>query len=186
MTLSAVRPQLLLEEFLAMPETKPASEYNDGKVWQKPMPQGKHSCLQVELCKAVNQVGQPGKIAYAFSELRCTFGGRSFVPDISVFRWNRIPRDELGEVDNHFLTYPDWAIEILSPDQSATKVLDKLLHCSEQGTELGWILDAREKTILTVDSSQRLQIFRGDTIVPLLPELELHLTTAQILGWLVL
>jgi Uma2 family endonuclease len=38
MTSSAVRPRLMLEEFLAMPETEPASEYNDGKIWQKPMP----------------------------------------------------------------------------------------------------------------------------------------------------
>jgi Uma2 family endonuclease len=25
------------------------------------------------------------------TELRCTFGGRSIVPDISVFEWSRIP-----------------------------------------------------------------------------------------------
>ena len=34
-----------LEEFLQLPETKPASEYIDGKIYQKPMPQGKHSTL---------------------------------------------------------------------------------------------------------------------------------------------
>lgn len=30
-----------LEEFLKLPETKPASEYIDGQILQKPMPQGK-------------------------------------------------------------------------------------------------------------------------------------------------
>jgi hypothetical protein len=34
---------LTLEDFLALPETKPASEFIDGKIIQKPMPQGKHS-----------------------------------------------------------------------------------------------------------------------------------------------
>lgn len=38
---------LSLEEFLALPETKPASEYIDGQIYQKPMPQGKHSKLQI-------------------------------------------------------------------------------------------------------------------------------------------
>ncbi len=38
--------QITLEEFLKLPETKPASEYISGQVIQKPMPQGHHSnCL---------------------------------------------------------------------------------------------------------------------------------------------
>ncbi len=32
-----------LEEFLQLPETKPASEFIDGKIIQKPIPQGEHS-----------------------------------------------------------------------------------------------------------------------------------------------
>ncbi len=40
---------LTLEEFLALPETKPASEYFDGRISQKPMPQGKHSTVQRDL-----------------------------------------------------------------------------------------------------------------------------------------
>jgi Uma2 family endonuclease len=186
MTLSAVRPRLLLEEFLAMPETKPASEYNDGKISQKPMPQGEHSRLQTKMCESLNAVGEATQIALAFSELRCTFGGRSIVPDVSVFRWHRIPRKESGRVENRFLIHPDWAIEILSPDQSVSKVLDNLLHCSNHGTELGWLLMPEDETILVVDASQRLQILQAEAIVPTLPELELNLTAAQIFGWLVL
>jgi Uma2 family endonuclease len=40
---------LTLLEFLELPETKPASEYIDGAIIQKPVPQGKHSILQREL-----------------------------------------------------------------------------------------------------------------------------------------
>jgi Uma2 family endonuclease len=39
-----VKP-ITLEEFLKRPETKPASEYTDGQVGQKPIPQGEHSLL---------------------------------------------------------------------------------------------------------------------------------------------
>ena len=38
---------ITLEDFLAQPETKPASEYLDGKISQKPMPQGEHSRILV-------------------------------------------------------------------------------------------------------------------------------------------
>lgn len=88
---------ITLEEFLKLPETKTASEYIDGQIIQKPMPQGKHSKLQGKLVTAINQVVEGRKVALAFPELRCTFGGRSIVPDIAVFAWERIPIDETGE-----------------------------------------------------------------------------------------
>jgi Uma2 family endonuclease len=34
-----------LEEFLQLPETKPASEYINGQIIQKPMLQGQHSTI---------------------------------------------------------------------------------------------------------------------------------------------
>lgn len=104
---------ITLAEFLQLLETKPASEYIDGQVIQKPMPQGKHSVIQGELVPASNGIVKPKRIAHAFPELRCTFGGRSTVPDVAVFRWNRIPRDENGEVANTFPAAPDWMVEIL-------------------------------------------------------------------------
>ena len=94
---------LTLAEFLQLPETKPASEYLDGQIWQKPMPQGKQSVIQGELVAAINAVVKPSRVARAFPELRCTFGECSTVPDIAVFRWERIPREATGEVANTFL-----------------------------------------------------------------------------------
>ncbi len=61
---------LTLEEFLKLPETEPASEYVDGQIIQKPMPQGEHSTIQGELIIAINAVVKPKKVARAFPELR--------------------------------------------------------------------------------------------------------------------
>ena len=47
--ISPVKPKLTLEDFLSLPETKPYSEYVDGKVEQKPMPQGEHNVIQTFL-----------------------------------------------------------------------------------------------------------------------------------------
>ncbi|MGL5796179.1 MAG: Uma2 family endonuclease, partial [Waterburya sp.] len=68
---------ITLEEFLKLPETKPASEYIDGQIIQKPMPQGKHSVIQRELTLAIDSQLKSSKTARAFPELRCIFGGRS-------------------------------------------------------------------------------------------------------------
>ena len=175
---------LTLEEFLARPETKPASEFVNGRAIQKPMPQGEHSTLQSELCDRVNQVAKTQEIAYAFPELCCTFGGESIVPDVAVFRWDRIPRQASGRVANRFELHPDWAIEILSPGQSQTKVLGHLLHCSQHGTELGWLLDSEENTILIVLPEQRVQLLKGSQALPTLAELTLELTVEQVFSWL--
>lgn len=173
-----------LEQFLQRPETKPASEFFQGEVIQKPMPQGEHSTLQGELCDRINQVAKSEKIAYAFPELRCVFGGNAIVPDVAVFRWARIPRQPSGRVANRFDLHPDWAIEILSPEQSQTKVLEKLLFCSQQGTEIGWLIDPDVESILTVSADQRVQILSGDRPLPILSEIPLSLTVEQIFSWL--
>ena len=136
-----------LEEFLKLPETEPASEYIDGRIIQKPIPQGEHSVIQTELAPAINFVVKSKQIARAFSELRCTFGGHSIVPDISVFLWGRIPRKENGGVANIFSIAPDWTIEILSPDQSQTKVTKNILHCLKHGTQMGWLIDPEEQSV---------------------------------------
>jgi Uma2 family endonuclease len=177
---------ITLEEFLQLPETKPASEYINGKISQKPMPQGEHSRLQGKLVATINEVAEAPKIALAFPELRCVFGGAAIVPDIAVFRWERIPREPSGRIANRFESYPDWAIEILSPDQSQAKVLQKLLHCSQNGTELGWLLFPEEANILTIFSDQKIEMFSGTNPLPILSNIDLSLTVEQVFSWLTL
>lgn len=180
-----IQSKLSLEAFLELPETTPASEFIHGEVTQKIMPQGEHSRLQFKLCEAINTVAEGARIAFAFPELRCTFGGASIVPDVSVFRWNRIPRQASGRVANRFTLHPDWAIEILSPEQSSSKVLNNLLHCSRHGTELGWLISPQEETILGIFPGQRVEFFAGIDFLPVLAGISLELTVEQVLNWLV-
>lgn len=136
---------LTLADFLAIPETKPASEFIDGEIIQKPMAKGKHRIVQRELTFTIDRPLTEQEIARAFPELRCSFGDRSFVPDISVFKTDRIPRDPNGTVANDFEIAPDWTIEILSPDQRHTKVIKNIVHCLQHGTILGWLIDPEER-----------------------------------------
>jgi Uma2 family endonuclease len=53
MVQTSIKP-ITLEEFLNLPETKPANEYMDGQIIQKPMPKGRHSILQSEFVAVVN------------------------------------------------------------------------------------------------------------------------------------
>lgn len=180
----AIAPKTTLEEFLQLPETKPAGEFINGEITQKPMPQGEHSRLQSKISTAINEVAEASKTAYAFPELRCTFGGNSIVPDISVYRWDRIPLKSSGRVANRFEIPPDWVIEILSPDQSQTKVLSKVLHCIQQGSELGWLIDPEENSVIAVYPGQRVELLSGDARLPVIDGINLELTVEDVFSWL--
>ena len=178
-------PALTLEEFLKLSETKPASEYLNGEIYQKPMPQGKHSLLQTRLATAINQVGEPPKLAYAFTELRCTFAGRSIVPDIVVFEWQNIPLDGDGTIANRIERAPDWIIEILSPEQSANQVIRKIIFSLQNGTKLGYLIDCEDKSITVFLPNSLPEIKEKQDILPMLDVLQSwQLKAEDIFNWL--
>jgi Uma2 family endonuclease len=186
MTLSIQPTSVLsLDEFLKLPETKPASEYFDGEICQKPMPQGKHSRLQTCLSTSINQVGEPQKLALALTELRCTFANKSIVPDIAVFEWQRIPLDEKGRIANKFEIAPDWIIEILSPEQSANKVIRKIIFCLKNGTKLGYLIDSDDESITVFQPNQLPEVKEKQDVLPVLDVLNnWQLTVEDVFNWL--
>jgi len=180
------QPKLSLEEFLKLPGTKPASEYVNGSISQKPMPQGEHSRLQTSLSTAINQVEEQKKIALALTELRCTFGGSSVVPDIAVFEWQRIPLLANGRIANKFNIHPDWTIEILSPDQSASRVIKKITFCIKQGTKLGWFIDPQDESVAVFQPNQLPEVKEKQDILPVLNLLsDWQISVADIFSWLI-
>jgi len=176
---------LTLEDFLQLPETKPASEYIDGVIVQKPMPQGKHSVLQGEIVSNFNGALKPGKVAYSFPELRCTFGGRLIVPDVAVLLWANIPLDSAGEVANEISQAPDWVIEVLSPQQSPTKVVKNIKHCLKHGAKLGWLIDPAEQTVFVYFPDHRVLVFdSAEEQLPMPEFAAIEITVGKLFGWL--
>jgi Uma2 family endonuclease len=175
-----------LTEFLDFPETEPASEFIDGQISRKPMPQGKHSTIQKKLIFKIDLALSDQGIAQAFPELRCTFGDRSLVPDVSVFRTERIPKDQNDEIANVFTIAPDWVIEILSPDQSSTKVTKKILHCLQYGAEIGWLIDPAEQSILVYRVGQQVAVIDLPNQILTVPDFatSIKLTLGEVFTWL--
>jgi Uma2 family endonuclease len=182
MTASSMQT-LTLEDFLRLPsvEDSPAWEYVNGGAIQKPMPKTRHSLLQKRL---LNVIDESSNAYTALPELRCTFGGRSIVPDVAVIAWNRIQINELGEPEDDFTEAPDWTIEILSPDQNATRVIDNILHCLKQGCRLGWMLDPDDYSILILAPQQEPQVVRGNHPVIVIEAIDLEVTVEEIFSWL--
>jgi Uma2 family endonuclease len=154
-----------LEEFLDLPEEEPALEFEDGEVIQKVSPKGKHSALQLGVADQINAQIRAKKIGRAFPELRASFADLSRVPDVSVYRWDRIARDESGEVANDFLEPPDIAIEIISPGQSPTRLFHRCLTFIRAGVRAAVLINPPDQSILVLRNGQLDQLLRrGDTL----------------------
>lgn len=162
---------LSLDSFLSLThiEESPAWEWMNGHATQKPMPTLYHSILQKRLVAIVDAAGS---VYEAFPELRCVLLDQSIVPDVAV-----VQRDRLPTGNTPLQGAPDWIIEILSPDQNMTKLIEKIQFCLQGGARLGWLVDPKEQVILVFWTDRPMQLCRA-TLDPLptLPDLALTLT----------
>ncbi len=157
--------RLTLEEFLKLPEEEPALEFAGGEVSQKVSPKGRHSALQAELVERFNRAGRAEKLARAFTELRATFGGRSYVPDVSVYRWGRIPLDEAGRVADDFFDPPDIAVEIVSPEQSVNAQVRRCLWFVANGVGAALLVDPADESVLLFRPGPTPQPLHGPELI---------------------
>lgn len=171
---------LTLTNFLALPETTPANNFVDGKIVQKSIPTGKHSCLQLKLCNTINSVTETAKIAYAFPELRCSFGTRSIVPDIAVFYWPNIVLDADGEPLDNVTRPPDWTIEILSPDQASNRVVNNIVYCLQHGCSLGWLVDPADRSVAIYRPNNLPTFNEGDAALTVPEDIDVAITATQL------
>ena len=144
-----VGKMITLEEFLRMPEIdeRPYLEFIDGRIEAKMSPQKKHGLLKKRLMTHIDAYSEPRELGEAFPELRCTFAGRSIIPDVVFLLDEHIETDEDGEVLDPTLRPPDIHIEIVSPDQSVRKCREKLAFSTANGCPLGWLIDPIRKTV---------------------------------------
>ena len=155
--------KLTLEQFLAMPETEPASEYACGEVVQKPMLTRKHSFVQTYLVRLLDEFLEGTGLRRVGTEWRCIFGPpgeeRALVPDLIY-----VSREHLTDEDYHHGA-PDLAIEVLSPGQSAGDFAERVQFYLLNGTRMLWVFDPAQQvvTVYAPDRNPR-RLNAGDVL----------------------
>lgn len=129
--MAPVEQLISVEEYLAR-ETKPASEYEDGVVWQKPMASWKHGVIQQSTCQLINL----GRFSLkAASEINCRIReGKYLVPDVIAQR-----RDAIQ--DPYPIEPVALCVEILSPGDLMSETIAKCEAYHGWGVPMTWILD---------------------------------------------
>jgi Uma2 family endonuclease len=180
-----IREGMTLEEFLELPEDKPYLEYIDGRIEAKVSWQMRQSLLVSRFVEHLNRWAEPARLGLALPILRCTFAGRSIIPDVVFLLREHIEIDEKGRPVDVTPWPPDVHVEIISPEQSVKKAREKLDHSTSNGCSLGWLIDSEEKAIDEFRPGQPAVRMAADGILegePVLPGY--RLPVAEVFGWL--
>jgi Uma2 family endonuclease len=161
--MATTRTGLTLEQFLAIEETKPYSEYARGEVYQKPMPDGPHSAIQLFLGVLLYPFLAGTGLGRVFTELRCVFGPpgleRAYVPDVAYVSVAKLP------IPRHLHAAPDLVAEVLSADQHMAQFVDKIQFYLLYGVRMVWVIDAETRTVAVQAPGKEPRILgSGDTL----------------------
>jgi len=139
----AVAARVSLEEFLAMPETKPHRELIDGVVIRKSAANDNHGALVAELIAELTIYLRRTREAVVRTEVRHLgrAEGRVYLPDVSVTVRGRAATDRGVRARGPIEVTPDFAIEVLSPDDPAGRVLERADFYMRSGVRLLWVVD---------------------------------------------
>jgi Uma2 family endonuclease len=170
---------MTLAEFLQQPEVKPARELRHGRVSQKVSPSGPHGSIQLWFGHRIEGFLESTQAGRAFTETRLLLGEETYVPDLVMYRWDRIPEDEYGNLPTYFQTPPDLVVEIISPGQTLSKQLERCRELIEHGVAVTVLVHPGQQAVYLVrPGGQAGPLHAGDTIdlTDIVPGFQLPIT----------
>jgi Uma2 family endonuclease len=179
-----VREGMTLKEFLELPDDSHL-EYINGRIEAKVAPQKRHTEIEAEMRNCLNAFAAPRKLGRAYVELRCTFAGRSIIPDVAFLLKEHIEIDERGRPRDDTPWAPDLHVEVISPRQGLRKAREKLKHSTSNGCPLGWLIDPDQETVHVYRPGRRAERMPSDGVLegePVLPGF--RLPVADVFRWL--
>src|SRR5579885_2184615 len=136
----AVEPRLLTaEEFYRLPDDGMLVELVDGEVRRQMPPGSEHGRAMTAIAAHLFAFASDHPSIEVFSEtgfLLRRDPDRVLAPDIAVVRAERIPPE--GIPKTYFPGAPDLAVEIVSPNDTASEVLEKIADWFEGGAPAVW------------------------------------------------
>ena len=140
----ASRPAATEADLLRMPSDGWKYELVDGEIRMSPAG-ARHGQVSVRLLLRLGSFVEHGRLGYLFDSstgFRLP-GGNVRLPDVTFvargrFTGERVP-EGFGDV------VPDLAVEVLSPDDRARDVLDKVGEYLQAGVRLVWVIDPKRE-----------------------------------------
>ena len=151
--MAAAKTLITPEEYLAMSFDEREPEYVRGELVYKPMPDYAHSAVQA-LLTTLLMMSLRSLRYRVLTELRTQLAEDNFrLPDIAVYG----PDQAAEPVPSH---PPLVAIEIISKDESYTRMLQKLEDYQAWGVPNIWTVDPRRRklSVFTADALKNVEV----------------------------
>jgi len=166
--------KLTAKEVFELPQNDQKTELVKGELKKMPPTGGKHGIIASRLDRYIGTFVEEHSLGhvcaaetgFVLSEASDTVRA----PDVSFISQDRIPADGIPE--EYWELAPDLAVEVLSPSDRASKVLEKVAEYLESGTKMVWVVDSRTKTVTVYRSFDNIQILTeedeidGGDVVP--------------------
>ena len=139
---------MTLDEFLAMPETEPYSEFICGRVVQKWGNTPAAGMIAVEIGSQLGEFVDRNEMGWPMvSPLHVHRGeSRAYLPTVAFVLKEHLP-DRQTRADGHLEGVPDIAIEIICPHEPIGSPAEKLTFYMRNNTPLVWIIDPIDRTL---------------------------------------
>jgi Uma2 family endonuclease len=155
------------DEYLAYPLSDGKAELVRGELRVTPPAGGPHGTAAINIVLPLGShvklhgLGRVFADGVGYELLRLPHTVR--VPDASFVRAGRLPEAGIGR--GLLKLAPDFAIEVLSPSETASELGEKLDDYLISGTSLVWVIDPARRTVMIVTSEAPVRWLRGgDTL----------------------
>jgi len=168
----ATHTAIPLEEYLRT-YYDPDMEYVDGQLVERHVGEYFHGLLQLLLGSELRLRARERRFR-AFAETRVKINDRPRyrIPDLSVMP---LPHEVTS-----VLTQPHLVIEIVSPDDEASELLQKIADYAEAGIPYVWIVDPYKRTVMEAGQGTVRPVESLHTSTPLVGEIDFNELFAQL------
>ena len=142
----------------------------------KPMPSLKHARIQKRLVRQLEDFLQSQYEVLA--EISLSIAENKVIPDVAVFAAGDLP-DSLGPDYTAVAVVPRTAIEILSPTQVISELLDKAARYFAAGVQSYWLVVPELRAVAVYSAPRQYKYFyNGDTLLD--PATGAEITVSQL------
>jgi Uma2 family endonuclease len=164
----ATKPLVSADEYLRMSFEGPDREYLDGEVVERNVGEKDHSKIQKRLIGAILRLEESRRL-FGFPELRLKLGPQRYrIPDVCIFA-EAEPDEPVPSI------CPLAVIEIVSPDDRLTDVVQKLEEYYNWGVRHVWLADPTARKLFAYSGVmlQQVPAFR-------IPEYDLDIPASEL------
>lgn len=153
----AEKVKMTLAEFLE--QDVEGYEYVNGELVPMASPSREHGEISVNVIRYLDAHVYQNKIGRLYTaETTFQVGERTTKPDVAFVSTDRLT----GDKTEGFSIPPDLAIEVVSPSDVQSRVVEKAFAYLEAGTRLVWVLEPVSKTVTVYRSEKDIEMLTRD------------------------